>query len=247
MIERCADWQGEPDFLVTLSRDRAWKLGVHLGMQVPLRNRLEMRISHLRESQGTHLEVTKKLFEADEGKIYGVDLISSAVLNRSLSLIQGFTTMIEMRNILCAGALLRLQVDSLMRLYACWLVENPHSLVEPLLEGKPLSTIKSKSGESLSDQYLRTELSKVYSWVDAVYKATSGFVHLSKVHMVSTVNNLDPVNLKVLLGLGDSAREVKYEDLIEAVDGFIAATECLLHLVVSWLGTKEKPTMSASP
>ncbi|MGH9683244.1 MAG: hypothetical protein ACRD4S_06515 [Candidatus Acidiferrales bacterium] len=208
-----------------------------------MKNQLEERTAYLRESYKAHVEATTKLVEADGGRIFGVDLVVWAVLNRSLSLLEGFTMMIEAKNILCAGSLLRLQIDSLMRLYACWLVENPHTIVEPLLKGEPLSLIKSKTGNSLTDRYLHTELSSVYPWVDSVYEATSGFIHLSKVHMVSIVNCHDVTTDKFSFGLGDSARAVKEEELLEAVDGFTEATKCLLHLSMSWLTTKEKAAL----
>ncbi len=125
---------------------------------------VEKRIIHLRNSYDTHLDVLRQILEADGERIFGVDQIVTGVINRSLSLIDGFTTMVENQNVLCANALLRLQVDSIIRFYACWLVTDPHSLLLPLLEDKPLYKIKSKDGKSLSDVYLRTEASKLYPW-----------------------------------------------------------------------------------
>jgi hypothetical protein len=94
------------------------------------------RVDYLRQSHELHTELFQKLAASDEGRIFGVDLVAWAVLNRSLSLIDGFSMIIESGNILCAGALLRMQLDSAMRLHACWLVEDPHTLVEPLLTGR---------------------------------------------------------------------------------------------------------------
>jgi hypothetical protein len=213
----------------------------------PLSENVKNRIAHLRESRGAHAEAVRKLAEADGGRIFGVDLIAWAALNRSLSLLDGFATLIETGNILCAGALLRLQVDSSMRLYACWLVDNPHTLIEPLLRGEPLKSMKSRTGERLTDAYLKTELSKISPWVESVYRATSGFVHLSTVHMISTVRSLETTTGEAQFGLGSGAREVKEEELLEALDAFIEATKCLLQLVASWLVTKEKAAVERAP
>jgi len=202
------------------------------------------RVDYLRQSHELHTELFQKLATADGGRIFGVDLVAWAVLNRSLSLIDGFSMMIESGNILCAGALLRLQLDSAMRLHACWLVEDPHALAKPLLAGEPLKSTKSKSGAPLTDRYLKDELSKTHPWVNSVYAATSGFIHLSKAHMISTVRGLEAETNRATFGLASTARAVKEDELVEALDGFIAATKCLLHLVASWLVSKDEAALT---
>lgn len=205
------------------------------------------RVQHLRQSHRAHLDLARKLAEADEGRIFGLDLVAWAVLNRSLCLIDGVVVMVETRNLLCAGALLRLQIDSLMRLYAGCLIDNPHLLVNLLLKGESFRSVRSKSGERLTDAYLRTELAKIHPWVSSVYSATSGFVHLSKPHIFSTISSFEQETHDVQFGLGTGAREVKDGELVEMLDWFIEATRCVLHLVVSWLNTKEAAAAARPP
>jgi hypothetical protein len=145
--------------------------------------------------------------------------------------------MIEARNILCAGALLRLQLDSLIRFNACWLVKEPHSLVVPLLNGKPLSQIKSGDGKNMTDKYLRTRLQSSYPWLDSVYQTTSGFIHLSRPHMAS-VTSFGICDSTFELRMGEDALQPRDEDLKEALDAFGVATDALIHLVRSWHFTK---------
>jgi hypothetical protein len=206
--------------------------------QVDIKN----RIDYLKGSRGLHAEVFQKLAKSDEGKIFGVDMVAWAVLNRSISLIDGFTMMIETGNILCAGALLRLQLDSAMRFCACGLVDDSQSLLMPLLKGEALKSVKSRTGESLTDAYLVAELSKIEPWVKSVYAATSGFIHLSKAHMISTVHSIEEASRNVSFGFGP--REAKEEELIEFLDGFIAATKCLLGLVGAWLARKDEVALT---
>lgn len=202
------------------------------------------RVDYLRQSHELHTELFQKLAASDEGRIFGVDLVAWAVLNRSLSLIDGFSMIIESGNILCAGALLRMQLDSAMRLHACWLVEDPHTLVEPLLTGKPLRSTKSKSGERLTDRYLAIELSKIHPWVESVYDATSGFIHLSQAHMISTIHGIEEETRQASFGFECGARAAREEELVEALDGFIASTKCLLYLVASWLVSKDAAALT---
>ena len=203
---------------------------------------VENRLISLRNSYDAHLDVLRQIMEADEGRIFGVDQIVTGVINRSLSLIDGFTTMVEKQNVLCANALLRLQVDSIIRFYACWLVDDPHSLLLPLLEDKPLAKIKSKDGKSLSDKYLRTEASKLYPWIDSVYKKTSGFIHLSMPHMLAPFAESDYSSQSFVVSVGKPGlgRPWREKEMIESVEAFIEATNCILHLATSWLVTKSK-------
>ena len=203
---------------------------------------VEKRIIHLRNSYDTHISVLQQILEADEGRIFGVDPIVTGVINRSLSLIDGFTTMVEKQNVLCANALLRLQVDSIIRFYACWLVADPHSLLLPLLEDKPLYKIKSKDGKSLSDVYLRTEASKLYPWINSVYEKTSGFIHLSMPHILAPFAESDYSARPFIVSVGKPGlgRPWRGNEMTEAVEAFSEATNCILHLATSWLVTKNK-------
>ncbi len=203
---------------------------------------VKRRVGYLRQSYDAHIATAKKLSEADEGRMFGIDLVVLSTLNRSLSLVDGFALMIETRNIMCAGALLRLQLDSLMRLYAFCLVEDPNPVLEQLLRGDPLHKLKSRSGNELTDGYLHKELSRAYgewTWINSVYDATSGFVHLSKPHMLSMVNYIEEKERQMLLVVSRNARQATPGQLLEATEAFIAATKCLLHLSGSWLVTKE--------
>ena len=83
------------------------------------------------------------MLSADDGALYGVDLVVIGVIRRFSSLIDGFTKMVEDRNMLYTNALLRLQLDNVIRLYACWLVDDPHSVVIRFFECKSLCSLKS--------------------------------------------------------------------------------------------------------
>ena len=138
-------------------------------------------IETLRNSRQEHINLLGSILKSDGAKIWGVDLVVAAVINRSIALINGYTKMVEDRNVLCSNALLRLQLDNIIRLYACWLVDDPHSIAVLLLDGKPLKKVKSKDGKPLSDAYLASQASKLYPWLNNVYTKTSGFIHLSTV------------------------------------------------------------------
>lgn len=65
-----------------------------------------------------------------DSDLFQFDLLVSAVLNRSLALMNGLQLLIINNNYICAAHLVRLHLDSLMRLSAAWLVDDPNELLK---------------------------------------------------------------------------------------------------------------------
>ena len=216
---------------------------------------LQKRLKHLRSSEKLHLEVVQRLLQADSGNMFSADLVIMACAQRSLELIDGFCLLIERRNLICAAPLIRMQLDSVMKVVACQL-GDANEVALALLGGKGTNKLltrekfaqdgKGKNGrplppvrQQLTDSFLHRQLSASLPWASRVYEATSRFVHLSSPHMHSVVTDLGP-DRAVEFGVGRGAgRQVKEEELLEAVDAFIAATEGLFQLSVGWLSAKE--------
>jgi len=201
-------------------------------------------VDALRGSREDHIKLLSSVLSADSGSLWGLDLVAQAVINRSVALIDGYTKMVEDRNVLCANALLRLQIDNIMRLYSCWLVDDPHSIAGLLLEGKPLNKIKSRDGKTLSDAYLASEATKLYPWLKNVYAKTSGFIHLSTPHMVAPFTVIDNRNNTISIAIGShGGREWTEQEILESLSAFTAATASIINLTYSWGVIKEKGAM----
>ncbi len=180
--------------------------------------------------------------QADEERVFAVDQIALAVIQRSTTLIDGFSVMIQRGNLLCVGALLRLQLDSVLRFFATSLVDDPSLILRSLLEDRPLSKIKTPTGKRLTDTYLSSQLSKLsksYSWVANVYTKTSGFIHLSQSHFIATVSGINRQQNEIEFTIGKNALQFSESQLCEAIEAFIATTNALFSLLVSWLDQKE--------
>ena len=202
---------------------------------------LEAALAHLRASKPAHLQALQQATLANGAALYPADLIIHGVAQRSLQLLSGFSVMVEQSNVVCAVPLLRLQLDSIMRFYALWLVPDPNEVLLALLSDKPFKNLKSSDGKSLMDTYLKEQLSKHHPWVSEVYKRTSGFIHLSSPGLLSGVVSVGDDTSRMIKMLIGSKAGRKWSDIEkkEAVDAFIAATDALLHLFVSWGVTKE--------
>src|SRR5687768_12821665 len=83
-------------------------------------------LARLDKTENDLLQAGNAMFEAYGGTLYGVDLLAAGAINRGLAHTAGFRTMVQQRNLICAGSILRLQIDSALRFYAVFLVDKPH-------------------------------------------------------------------------------------------------------------------------
>lgn len=117
-----------------------------------------------------------------ENKICLFDTFCIAQLNRSLNLLDAFVILASMDNYIVAMAIVRLHLDTLLRLYAVRLTQRDiNQVVEEILNGKSINNLDDGNGNKFSDFYLKTEISKIenYAWIKQAYETSSGFIHFS--------------------------------------------------------------------
>jgi len=195
-----------------------------------------------------HLELGKDMTHAYGGVFYGMDLLAYGALNRSKAHLSGFTQLIRNRNLVCAGALLRLQLDTAMRFAAAWQVQDPHEFALAVLSGKRVRDLKDQAGRKLTDAHLVALLGAEFAWVPRVYEATSGYVHLSSVHLHSAITAVDGEGDRQTfeMKISEIDKEMPADTYIEAIEAFAASTEILLQYVVGWIYTKSNPEAVAA-
>lgn len=152
--------------------------------------------------------------------LFAEDLFFSASLDRCLRLIDGMSDMLRNRNLTCAGAILRLQMDNCMRTYAVYIAENRKKVVDCLLLGKPINKEKDVNGKKLSDGHLKDEVSKIDDRFKTVYDQASGFIHLSEKAFYQTIVNTDTDGM-VMMQIGDALPQKRNEPLIECAEAFL--------------------------
>lgn len=201
--------------------------------------RLSGKVGKLRE----HIPAYKGLWlmtaKADGGALFPVDLLSTAVTHRAMCLISGFCDMIEKQNFICAAPLVRLLLDSLLRFYAVWLVDEPHDLANQIFSGKELRKIKDRNGKKMTDRYLSEQLAKEYTWLERVYRETSGYVHLSSKHYFNTVRELHEDDRSVTVAIGSSDTSITTEVYEEALDAMLEISTAVLRYLHGWAHTKQ--------
>ncbi|PSU97838.1 hypothetical protein C0W80_16055 [Photobacterium leiognathi subsp. mandapamensis] len=199
---------------------------------------LDLYFQEIRDLNNKLIKTMGSICRADNGSMYQMDLLSCAVVNRSLELSKGFESMITSDLFLCAAPLLRLQLDNLLRYSALWLVENPDAVCGDVLGGKPIRKIKDKSGIKMTDAHLVSVLSKNVKWISTVYEKTCGYIHFSESHFNKTLLSVNDDG-KVEIGIGNRARPVPKESLEEACAAYKAITFELLSYLEGWLKEKQ--------
>lgn len=133
--------------------------------------------------------------------LYSEDLYILSIIDKCLRLIDGFTNMLEHRNLTCAGILLRVQIDNCMRTYALYVAADKNEVVKSILDDTvQLNKLKSKDGSRMTDQYLKQQLEKLDQRFGSVYKESSGYIHHSEKAFYNIASIKEPNVLELDMG-----------------------------------------------
>lgn len=130
-----------------------------------------------------HLDLVRRVLEVDDGNVYLTDLLIVSIMQRSYGLVEAVIDCVDSYNLAAAAPLLRMQLDSLTRV--CYVANAPlaDDLVRALLDGVEFQKMKDADGQRLTDGRLVKLATPSHPWLPAVYKETSGWVHLSINHL----------------------------------------------------------------
>ena len=171
----------------------------------------------------------KEAVNISEGVIGGSlckdDFYFLASIDRCIRLIDGMTEMLEKRNLTCAGALLRMQMDNCMRTYAAYIAEDKNAVLDSVISGDPINKLKDKDGKPLTDSNLKNKLNNIDKRFGSVYSQSSGYIHLSDKAFYQTVDTCE--NYKIGFQIGLELPEKRNENLLECAEAFVYY--CKLH------------------
>jgi hypothetical protein len=152
---------------------------------------LEGLLVKIDNQRDRHLKLGKAMLEADGCKLFSLDFLAVAALNRSLSNSSAFTQLVRAQNYLVAASLVRLQLDTFLRFFASYLVSDPHGFAKSVLAGAEVRKRKDRSGALMTDRYLVASVAAEFPWAPNVYKSTSGFIHLSDKHIWGAIQSVE--------------------------------------------------------
>lgn len=194
-------------------------------------------VSRLREHRGQLLDLCKEMLRPGS-MMYHTDLFAIGAAKRCICLVDGFCTLVENWNLVCARALLRLQIDTALRFSAVTLVEDQEAFVQAVLKDERIDRMKAKSGERLTDSYLVEAFKAKAPWLPEVYRRTSGFIHLSGQHIFSAAEGFDDEARSISWGIGSIDDHMPVVSWVEVVECFDESTVMFMNALRSWIAAK---------
>lgn len=188
------------------------------------------------------VSLSAEMANAHNGDVYPFDLFANGATNRAIALSAGFTSMIRDKNLNCAGAILRLQLDTACRFFAGFLVNDPHQFAMDVLAGKEIRKMTDKDGKKLSDSYLVEKLAEEFPWVKTLYKHTCEYIHLSGVHILHTAepNAQESIDgsKTIATKIGPLDRIFPERTYLDAIEAFQQSTLIFARYLKGWIYTK---------
>jgi hypothetical protein len=139
-------------------------------------------------------------------KMETFDFLLIAALYRTVNISKTYTTLIRDNNFIAAAPLVRINIDTLLRLYASIISEyDRNTFASKVMGGELIKKMKlNGTKKDLRDDTLYLELSKIegMEWVTDIYKAGSSFVHLEKSHIFSSLKIADEKERTIIMSIG---------------------------------------------
>jgi len=196
-----------------------------------MQKKLGERLEFLESAKEPHFIATRSIHQ--KAPLEPIHYFSLAILNRSLSLVYGFVSLVRDNNFVSAAPLVRVQIDNLLRFRAAFLTNDIDGFVTEFTQGKHIRHMKDRTGNKMTDAYLRTTLSQQYDWLNGLNERASGYVHLSTVHILHmmSIEPVDDDTAKGFFYVGADEKFVSNEDYLEVTESMVKVTYFLLESI----------------
>lgn len=190
-----------------------------------------------------------KQLHAISPKLYPFDLFLIGAINRSINLNKGFVELMNSNNFISAAPLVRLNLDNFLRLYAARIsVHDINTFSSLVMNGKSVRDIKfygevnGKSGQKLTDNFLKNELSKIKGkeWVKDIYDAGNSFIHLGDVTINSARKIISDEERTVGLTIGFGDFMIPIDQKQGAVHWMNEIIDSIIEQAQIWMYEKSK-------
>jgi hypothetical protein len=185
----------------------------------------------------------KAMLSVNSKKLYTADFFLLGVLNRSINLIDAVLVLGNHWNFIAAGPLVRVHLDTLLRISYWKTLRNDTEFLRRMLEGEQINNIKDEEGKWLTDARLRVYAKPVFPQVDSVYKETSKLIHFSDKHVFSCMKVLDDTGRKVTFSIGRCSSGVarwSEEDILILLECVIVVTDKIIAIGRGWVTEKSQ-------
>jgi len=189
-------------------------------------------IDKLRKLRKELLSLGSEIMLAGSMSIYPMDFVIIGIVKRCLSITSALEKLVLEWNMTCARAVLRMQLDTVLRLSAFWLSPDLQKMATDVMGGKQINKMKDRDNCKMTDLYLSRKLGERFDWIPRVYKYTSGYIHFSERHLFDPIRKINDKERTVDFVINDKDYNFPEFSWIEIVN---CAADCLL-IVKYFLG-----------
>ena len=132
-----------------------------------------------------HVEVAQEFLKGPGSGLRAIDMFLLAAVQRSHDIAAAVLMLCDARNLAAAAPLVRLQIDTLVRVSYMARSGDSDGVAHAVIAGVEFRKMKDADGEFLSDTRLLALARPHHGWVEPVYRRTSGWVHLSPDHLTA--------------------------------------------------------------
>ncbi|MBZ9786420.1 hypothetical protein LB456_03030 [Psychroflexus sp. CAK57W] len=138
------------------------------------------------------------------------DLFLIALLNRTVNLNRGFVNLMRDNNYIAAAPIIRINLDSLLRIYASGISEyDRNNFALKVISGEQIRKMKIRGTKTpMQDIHLVNSITKVdgMAWVKDIYDSGNSFVHFSDNVIFSSqrIVNEEKRTIEFTIGMNDS-------------------------------------------
>jgi hypothetical protein len=180
---------------------------------------LEERLARIERLEAELLRKFPQFVQPDSD-MYVMHFLLFGALKRTLAHADGFRKHINDRNFICAGTIMRAQLDTALRVNALSLVRDPEQFASDVMAGKPINKMKDTRNQRLTDAHLAKRLSEQYPWVQEVYDNLCDFGHFSNRHVFNAMTGANDASHTVHFQVSAKDPPRPDADYFEIVEGF---------------------------
>lgn len=198
---------------------------------------LDARLREIERVAGALSQLPSTYLGPQGTAIPDVEWFALAAIKKTVSLSHAFCTLIKTKNTLSAAALVRLQLDTAMRIFGLTLVDDVEAAGTRLMNDESYRKLRSRDNEPLTDAFLHRKLNEKYPGITEAYEDASSYVHLSGLHIKTGLwSRPGTPTLFFHLSGTDEARPDEW--FSELVDSFDQATRLTADLITAFISTR---------
>ncbi|GEM_PF-2338868 len=195
---------------------------------------LEAALKKIEDTAAMLLKIPPKYIGPTGTKVPDIAWYVFAAIKKTRSLTHAFSLLIRAQNTLAATALIRLQLDTALRISGLSLIDDLEDAGAKLMNDESYRSLKSRDGKRLDDALLHQHLDKYYPGLSHAYQTTSSFVHLSASHIKTGL--IERPGLSTLFfhmnGTNDTQSN---EEVVGIVEWFDQATELTANMIEDFM------------